>query len=415
MRGFMKKIEVLEIENEVDPYLEIARILRDEERTVLFKNVKNSKYNLIGNLCNTREKFAISLGIRREDIIFKINEAIENPTKPKIIKNAPCQEIIEGDVNLSELPIPTFTSRDMGPYITSGVFIASDKEYGQNMSFHRASPISNDKLVARICKRDLYEFMKRADKELDVAICIGLHPSILISAAISVDIGVNELEIANSLNRFNVVKCKTNDILIPADTEIVLEGKITMNRHKEGPFPDITRTYDIIRNEPVIKINCITHRKDAIYHTILPASIEHQLLMGMPREPLIYNRISRVCKCKNVLLTSGGCSWLHGVIQIEKRDEDDGKNAIRAAFDAHKSMKHVVVVDSDIDIYNIKDIEWSIATRFQADRDMIIKRERGSSLDPSADDDCITTKVGLDATIPWSKKTDAFKEIKIGE
>ena len=103
------------------------------------------------------------------------------------------------------------------------------------------------------------------------------------------------------------------------------------------------------------------------------------------------------------MITPGGCSWLHGVLQIEKNSPDDGKKAIDAAFKGHKSMKHVVVVDEDIDIHKPSDVEWAIATRFQAEKDIVIKKEKGSSLDPSADSDMTTSKVGVDATVPWDK------------
>ncbi|RLI95435.1 MAG: UbiD family decarboxylase [Candidatus Altiarchaeales archaeon] len=420
LREFINKVEergeLLRIERNVNPKLEIARILNENSnRVVLFENVGNSNYRVVGNLCNKRENFAIALNVGTGDLLHRIISAIENPTKPEIIKNGNCQEVVEYDPNLFEIPIPTYTSRDMGPYITSGVFIANDPEYGFNMSFHRASPISKNELVARICHRDLYRYIKKSKNEIEVAICIGLDLSVLLAAAISTDIKTNELEIANSLSRVELVRCKTKDILVPADSEIVLEGNITMRKHKEGPFPDITKTYDIVREEFVIKIDCITHRRNPIFHALLPASKEHELLMGMPREPIIYNAVNEVCKCRDVLLTHGGCSWLHCVIKIDKRNEDDGKKAINAAFKAHPSMKHVVVVDNDIDIHNMEEVEWAIATRFQAGRDLIIKKEKGSSLDPSANEDRTTYKVGIDATIPFDMDGRKFKRIKLGE
>lgn len=431
-RDFLDELEkeenLIRIKKEVDPNLEIARILAKEERkerkekAVLFGNIKgHQKYKVVGNLLNSREKFAKSLGIQKEEgLIHKISHAIKNPSKPEIVDKAPCQEVIERNVNLNEIPILTHTSKDMGPYITSGVFIANDKEYGLNASFHRACRISKNKLVARICRRDLYEYLKRAGGELDVAICIGLSPSILLSAAISLGIEANELEIANSLSPLKLVKCKTSEIYVPDDAEIVMEGKITMQeKHEEGPFLDITSTFDIIREEPIIKINLITHRERPIYQAILPSFQEHRLLMGMPKEPVIYNEINKVCKCEDVLLTSGGCNWLHGIIKINKKDKDDGKKALLAAINTHKSLKHVVVVDNDIDIHNPEEVEWAIATRFQGDKRRIIsRREKGSSLDPSASEDRITNKIGIDATIPLDKNNknkEKFRKGTIGE
>jgi len=416
LREFLNEINVVRIQEKVDPYLEIAKILNENDgRVVIFDKVENSRFKVVGNVCSSRENFAKALGVKKGNLLKKISNAIKKPEEPTIVNKGACQEVTEKNVDLSKLPILTYTRRDMGPYITSGVFIASDPEYGINASFHRASLISKDRLVARICQRDLYKYIERSKNELDVAICIGLHPSILLSAAISADISVNELTIANSLKKLELVKCKTNDLLVPVNSEIVLEGKITKERYEEGPFPDVTRTYDIVRDEPIIEINCITHRKNPIYQALLPASREHELLMGMPREPVIYNSVNKVCRCKDVLLTHGGCSWLHGVVQIEKINPKDGKSAIEAALKAHPSMKHVIVVDDDINIHNPEEVEWAIATRFQAGNDLIRKREKGSSLDPSAGEDRITYKMGLDATIPFNRPKKKFEKISLGE
>ena len=169
----------------------------------------------------------------------------------------------------------------------------------------------------------------------------------------------------------------------------------------------------------MIEIKKITRRKDAIFHALLPGMGEHKMLMGMPREPTIFNEVSRVCKCKNVLVTPGGASWLHAIVQIEKQKDDDGRKAIEAAFKGHGSLKHCIVVEDDIDIYNPSDVEWSIATRFQADRNAIVATgQPGSSLDPSGDltegKKATTAKAGLDATIPWDKKDKSFKKERYG-
>ncbi len=411
-----KNNELIRIKKEINPKLEIAKILSMEEKAVLFENVKDSKYKVVGNLLS-RKNFAAYFGMKREDMLRKVSSAIDNPSKPKIVLSGQCQEVVEKDVNLYDLPIPLYTSGDMGPYITAGVFIANDPEYGPNASFHRATPISKNKLTARICERDLYAYIQRAKGELDVAICIGLSPAVLLSAAISVPINMNELEIANTLEKQKMVKCKTSDILVPADSEIVLEGKIIRReRHKEGPFLDITGTFDTVREEPIIEIKCITHRKDPIYQALVSSLQEHKFLMGTPREVVMFNEINKVCKCEDVILTDGSCSWLNGVVKIKKKNKDDGKRAIEKAFQAHKSMKHVVIVDDDIDIHNIHEVDWAIATRFQGNEsNTVIKREKGSSLDPSADEDRMTTKIGIDATIPLGKNRAEFTKGKIGE
>jgi UbiD family decarboxylase len=162
-----------------------------------------------------------------------------------------------------------------------------------------------------------------------------------------------------------------------------------------------------------MEVKKIHARKDAIFHVLLPGGMEHKVLMGMPREPTIFNEVNRVAECKGVSITPGGCSWLHGVVSIHKKNEDDGKKAIEAAFKGHASMKHVVVVDDDVDIHKMEEVEWAIATRFQGDRGLVVKKgEKGSSLDPSANPETRETcKVGVDATAPL-KNRESFDRAK---
>jgi UbiD family decarboxylase len=217
--------------------------------------------------------------------------------------------------------------------------------------------------------------------------------------------GVDELKIAQALASTPLVPC-ANGIHVPAEAEFVLEGRITRELTPEGPFVDLTGTYDLVRQQPVIEIDRITHRSDAIYQALLPGRLEHRLLMGMPREPTIYAAVNQVARCRNVHVTPGGASWLHAVVQIDKQAPEDGRRAIEAAFRGHGSLKHVVVVDGDINIFDPNDVEWAIATRFQADRDLVVLKDQpSSSLDPSAKhvtgQKSRSAKMGLDATAHW--------------
>jgi UbiD family decarboxylase len=233
---------------------------------------------------------------------------------------------------------------------------------------------------------------------------VGNAPNVLLAAAISVPLGQNELEIANTLESLHVTRARTFDALIPAEAEFVLEGVVRLeDRAPEGPFVDLTETYDFVREEPVFEVKLITHRKDALWQALLPGKLEHKILMGMPREPTIFKEVNDAgVECLDVNVNPGGCSWLHAVVKIRKKHEDDGRKAIEAAFRGHKSCKHVYVVDEDIDIYDPLDTEWALATRFQADRDLMLTgKEKGSSLDPSADPETnITQKCGFDCTKP---------------
>jgi 2,5-furandicarboxylate decarboxylase 1 len=398
------------ITDEVDPDLGMARIIdRLEGPPLLFDKVRGYDYRVAASVGGARENLALDLGVEVRQLLPTLAGALEHPSEPIIIGTAPCQEVVQDQVDLESLPILTHLPQDAGPYITAGVAVTRDPDYGRNVSFHRLLRRGRTQLVARLVEgRGTDTLVRKSSGDVEVAICIGNSLPVLIAAATSPSPELDELSIANALRPTPLVKCLTVDLEVPAETEIVLEGHITQATVPEGPFLDLTGTMDIVRQGPVVEISCLTHRRDAIYQALLPGGREHKLLMGLPREPTIYAQVSKVCHCLDVLLTPGAGTWLHGVVQIEKRDADDGRRAIEAAFRGHPSMKHVVVVDEDIDIYDPLDVEWAIATRFQAHRDLIVlEHQPGSSLDPSAThvpgEKTRTTKMGLDATIPWRK------------
>ena len=398
--GILRKIEV-----EVSKILEISGILKEMEPVpIIFNKVKESNYRVIGNLFCTKEVIASYFGVSSSDLIPMLSKAINKPSEPELVSKAPCQEIVEAKIDLDELPILFHCDKDGGNYISSAVVITRDSDYGQNMDFHRAMQFSKSKFSTRIVSgRHFHKFLEK-NGELEVAFCIGNSPNVLIAGATSVDIGVDELTIANSLEPLKVVKANSVDLIIPAEAEFVLEGRVFLEeKHSEGPFVDLTETYDTIREEPVFEIKKITHRKDAIWQALLPGALEHKILMGMPREPTISKKVNEMgVKCLDVNVNPGGCSWLHAIVQIDKKSEDDGKKAIKGAFAGHSSCKHIFIVDKDIDIYDPLSVEWAMATRFQGDHDMIIKdKEPGSSLDPSAEPGTkMTTKIGFDLTKP---------------
>jgi len=305
--------------------------------------------------------------------------------------------------------------------------VVKDPELGRNLSFHRLLRLDDKRFAIRLVEgRGTHTAWQKAGDGLEIAICIGNAPAVLLAAATSPSPGVDELALANALASTPLVKCRTLDLEVPAEAEIVLEGRITRACVDEGPFLDLTETMDLVRPQPVVEIQCITHRRSALYQALLPGGLEHKLLMGMPREPTIYDQVSQVCACVDVMLTPGGGSWLHAVVQIRKRHPEDGARAMEAAFRGHPSLKHVLIVDDDVNIYDPAELEWSIATRVQADAHVVVWPDQGgSSLDPSALHvpglKSRTAKVGVDATIPWRKPSgelrteaerDAFRKVR---
>ncbi|MDI6806305.1 MAG: UbiD family decarboxylase [Candidatus Aenigmarchaeota archaeon] len=422
-RSFLDQLdksgELIRIKKEVSPEFEMANILDAlDGKPVFFEKVKGYDIQVVGGFCSSKELIARALNCRREELLQRLSRAIDNPIQPKVVESGECQEVVEKNVDLMKLPIMRYMEKDGGKYIPSAVCIINDPELGRNSCFHRLMLLDKKRFTARIVEeRGTDMALKRAGGELDIAICIGNSAAVLVAAATSLPPGVDEMGMANALEKTELVKCKTIDVQVPKDCEIVLEGRITKEKASEGPFLDLTGIYDRVRQQPVIEIGCVTHRKNPIYQTILVGRNEHKLLMGMPREPTIFNEVNKVCRCKDVYITPGGCGWLHAVVQIQKQKPDDGKKAIEAAFRGHSSLKHCVVVDEDIDIYNPLEVEWAIATRFQADKNTIIlPNQRGSSLDPSADltegRKATGCKMGIDATIPLGKRDKGFKKEK---
>ena len=396
-----KKGELIRIKKETCVKYEISSIMKIlDGKPILFENVKGYDMPVAANIFCSRKLVAEGLKINKDELIKKMLYAIENPKKAKVKEPNGYIKLN----SLEDLPILLHYPNDGGKYISSAIVVANDKEYGLNASYHRMMIVDKNKVVMRILPRDFHMYIERGLKEF--AICIGNYVSVAIASAISLDIGIDELAIANSLYPISLIEI---DGHIVPEAEIVILAEITDEMHDEGPFLDLTETFDIVRKQRVAYIKKIYAKENAIYHALLPGGLEHKLLMGMPKEPAIYYEVSKECDIKDVLITPGGCSWLHGVVSIRKRNADDGRKAIEAAFRAHKSMKHVFVVDDDIDIHNWNEVEWAMATRFQGKKDMVIKQEKGSSLDPSADPITReTTKIGFDLTIPWDKEKENF-------
>jgi len=407
--------KVLHISKPISKTYEVAGVLKAlEPQPVIFENVSDSAFPAIGNVMCTKAQLADYLGISVRDLIPTLAHAIEHPSKPGVTPSAPCQEVIDLVPDLDSLPIPLHFERDGGLYITSGVMVAKHPIHGQNLDYHRCMQFSKTEMAVRVVKGRHFDTFLNDLGEVDVAICIGVSPAVMIAAATSVALGQDELEIANTLEPLQLVKAKTTDLLIPAESEFVIEGTVYRDRrHAEGPFVDLTETSDVVRNEPVLVVKAITHRKDALWHALLPGALEHKLLMGLPREPTIFREVSKVAQCLDVNINPGGCSWLHAIVQIHKQHADDGRQAILAAFRGHRSCKHVYVVDEDIDIYDPLSVEWAMATRFQADRDMrVLPREPGSSLDPSAEPGThATCRAGFDLTKPLATKGKGFEKV----
>jgi len=428
LRKFLKEMdekgEILHVKEKFSPRFQIPAIIQkfDGGPILLFKKVRGYKNRIVANVCGTRKRLCFALRTDTENLFSKLFEAWKNPLEPRKVNDAPVKEVIQKP-NLHNIPVLTHFEKDGGAYITSAVISAKSPDGElQNVSIHRLQVLDETHLVIRLVPRHLFKLWNQAKHkgvDLDIAISIGVHPAIALAAASPLPFGTNEFTVANALlnNELRLIECEHVDAYAVADAEIVLEGKISTRKQTlEGPLVDVTGTYDIQRSQPIIEIVNIMHRENYIYQALLPSGNEHKLLMGLPREALVWRSVSNVVPTvKAINFSMGGCGWLHAIISIEKQTEGDAKNAILAAFSAHPSLKHVTIVDSDIDVHNINEVEWAIATRFQADEDLIIiPNARGSTLDPSADQEKgLTTKMGIDATRSLAKPREKFEKARI--
>ena len=368
--------DLITIERAVDPHFELANVAHALEGSlVLFTAVKgHAGWRVLSGQCADRRFFGLDLNIPLSELVHHLANAVANPALPPVVPAGACQEVIMRDVDLNILPIPLHLPQDAGHYIASDVVHHQGPRVGpQHVLPSPAAPgrqATSRRASSRIAART--RRCRKSEGDLPVAICIGVSQAVHLAASMSPPPGVDELSVAQALAPTPLVKCLTNDLEVPADAEIVLEGRITHGRVAEGPFMDLTETMDIVRDQPVIEIDLITHRRDPIFHALLPGGLEHKLLMGMPREPTIFAEVNKVTRCTGVSITPGGASWLHAVVQIDKQGAEDGRLAIDAAFRGHGSLKHVWVVDTDIDIHNPLEVEWALATRFQADEDLVI-------------------------------------------
>ncbi len=370
----------------------------------------------------TRDRLCAAIGIEPEAYIDTLGWAMHHPGDPVIVdaKHASCLENIAEDVDLRTIPIPHHWPQDRGRYSSASIIIAQDNGI-RNVSFHRQFLRDANHLVVRLVPRHLRTMVMNAreeGREVSVAIVNAPDPVVLLAAAMSFNENIDELTIAASLHEklygtpLELVELP-NGVHVPADAEYVWWGRITLENDDEGPYVDITGTVDDVRQEPVIEVDGLSHRTDPIFHALIPGEAEHKTLMGLPRAPTIKAAVNEVVECTDVHMTEGGCGWLGAVLKINKQHADDGMKAIQAAFDGHKSMKMVTVVDQDIDITDPVRVEWAMMTRWQPDKDtLILSNQKGSSLDPSRYADGNTSKIGYDATIDFGVDKEGFMSVQ---
>ena len=420
----IKKINELKtVKTSVSTKFEIAGVTAkvDGSNAILFEKIKESNFRLVSNLVGTRKRFGIAVGGNESNIHEKVISAIKKAKKPKITSSGKFME--NKSKNVLSMPIVTHFEKESGPFITSSIAYAKNPETGkQNSSFHRMMPIDETHLSIRMVEgrhtHRCFIDAKEHGEDLKVAITVGVHPAISIAGAYQADWGKDEIDIANSLlgGKLTLAKLPFSGLNVPSGAEIVMEGKILQDKTHPEWMVEMLQTYDHKRSQPVFEIENLFFRNNPIFHDVLSGYSEHRLLMGMPIESKLNGELKKsFSQTKQVSLSNGGCNWLHAVVQIKKKNDSDPKKIIKKTFESHRSLKQVTVVDEDIDPNSAESVEYAMATRFQADKDLVIlKKVRGSSLDPSSNQQKLqTAKMGIDATRSLSKRPEGFELAKI--
>ena len=405
----------------IDELAAVAKTL-ENERAVLFPEPDQHAIPVVANLFADRSWIADAVGVPIDRLLPAFQDAVRHPLPWVEVKTAPAQEVVYEQVDLlKQLPIPKHNELDSGPYITAALLIARNPKTGiQNVSIHRCQVSGPDRIGVLLLPRHTLHYFRMAEEAgegLEIALVIGVHPACILASQAIAALDSDEMEIAGALLKrpIEMVKCRTNRVRVPAHAEIVIEGRILPRvREPEGPFGEFPQYYGTRADREVIKVDAITHRRNAIFHTIVGGGIEHLLLGAIPREATLLDHLQRSFpSVRDVRLTRGGTCRYHLAVKVDKKSQGEPKNIIMGAFGGHYDIKQVVVVDMDVNIDDQTEIEWAVATRFQADRDLVVvSGAQGSKLDPSSDNG-ISAKMGLDATKPLTADAMEFKRIHV--
>jgi len=404
--------QVIKIDAELSPSFEIAAALRyldgRSDKTIFFSRVKGYTLPIVGNLFQSYRSIAAALGIKdNQKVTDEYLKRSGARIKPEIQKFGPVKEVIlKEDIDiLKVMPVLTHHEKDAGPYFSSAVTIARDPQTGiRGMGIHRIQVKGKNKIGIFLGSPPLSRFLSLSDaqgKPLEIAIIVGMDPLTFLASITYAPEGIDKFDLAGGLRGkpVELVKGETVDIEVPRYAEFVMEGQILPGvRETEGPFGESSGAYLTVQN-PVAHINCIYHRKQPIYHALMPFNRENGIITNLVWEATQLINIQRSLPAVKKVHLWGSVGEV-AVVQIEKNTDDDGRKMIKDLFNLLTRAKGIILVDTDIDIQDPYEVEWAVFTRFQVDRDLLtIAGVPGSVLDPSADGG-LTSKWGVDATKP---------------
>jgi 2,5-furandicarboxylate decarboxylase 1 len=426
---------LVRVKSEVDLEYDLAGIAKrfEGKKCILFEKVKGSEFPVFMGLLWNRDIVGSVFGVPKEKIPFVLASGIGPWKKDKsalpeqILKKGPANEVIIRDPDLYKLPIPIHALKDGGRYLDSSVVVVKNPETGiPNISIHRLMVTGKDRISFLIDPgRHLgayLDIMEKRNQPLEVTINNGIGLAPWLVSALPRQ-GDGKYRIAHHIlgRPINFIEAQTVDVPAYADAQFVIEAEILPNvREEEGPFAEVTGYYATRDKRWVMRVKAITHRKKPIFHSVLSGQ-EVWNAVGFTAEAKIFVTVKKeIPQLKAVYLNPGGCGFYGAVVQIEKDREGLGKEVIDATFKAFIPLQRVVVVDSDVNLYDPIDVNWAITTRFNPDTNMVImKNQWGHILNPMVKvkpdgKSGTVTKVGIDATAPYPR-TSRFERVSFKE
>ncbi len=429
LRGFLRMVETdfpdefVRVRQEIDPKFDSTAMLFELDRAgrspvVVFEKIKDKTMPLVTNVAGSRKLLAACLGVKVAELPTAFRERCQKYIPCEVVSTAAWDEVVlEGDqIDLTKLPIPLQFTVDAAPYITAGQISARDPITGVDTTgFHRLMLKGKDRLgISLHSRRRLYEYHRRAEEKgqsLPVAIAIGTHPLHYMGSMVyAYPQNVRKFEIIGGLfgEPYRLARCGVADIEVPAGAEIVIEGEILAGvREPEGPFSEFTGYASHRSTQNVFVAKRVRMRRDAIYHSVVSGmSQDHILVSCITREGEILNALRRnLPNVRNVHVPHTTCGAFMAFVSMKKTAEGEPQMAVMATFGTELYTKYVVVVDDDVDIFNMNDVMWAIATRVRAEKDIVlIPGCKGAIIDPTSDPQTFTlTKMGIDATRPADK------------
>jgi 2,5-furandicarboxylate decarboxylase 1 len=425
LRSFISAVEskhpeeIARVIKPISPRYEITALLTRLERSKRFpllfcEKVNGSDAPVVINVQASRKLMAFALECRPDELADAFSARQNQPIPPVELSVAPVHEVLrlDDEVDLTQVPLLTHYDVNAAPYITAGIVVAADPDTGvRNTSYNRLMLAGKRELrIFMAVGRHLWTLHNKAERRgepLPIAIIIGVHPLFSLGAQAFTPSTDDEYAVIGGMMReaLRVVRAKTVPIVIPADAEMVIEGRILPHiRREEGPFGEFTGHAVSKDERQVVEVTAITHRKNYIFQDVHAGYTEHKMMGAVPREAALIKAVRQtVPTVKNVCMPVSGNCRFHAYVAIAKRTPGQAKNAICAAFASDMLLKHVIIVDDDIDVFDEEQVLWAVSNRFQADRGLVvIPNAQGSELDPSAGPGGINAKMGLDATKPLS-------------